>query len=201
MRTGTLSDVPSLGEMDPTQFGSRTMRLLLTVPLILLTAFAGAMAQPSGDSQVDPTGEWLVAKRVARIKIVNCNERLWGVVSWETTPGVDSNNPDPAKRTRPTLGMPILLGMEKVKSNEWKGEIYNSEDGKTYSSSITLLNPDLLKVQGCVLGILCGGENWTRVTTTTGAPSTSKSTGKSKSAPRPDDAICLSLTAPAGSSH
>ncbi len=177
------------------------MRLFFTAFLILLAAPAGAIAQPSGVSQMDPTGEWLVAKRVARIKIVNCNERLWGVVSWETTPGVDSNNPDPAKRTRPTLGMPILLGMEKVKSNEWKGEIYNSEDGKTYSSSITLLNPDLLKVQGCVLGILCGGENWTRVTTTTGTPSTSKPTGKSKNAPRPDDAICLSLTAPAGSSH
>src|SRR5579885_2279218 len=175
------------------------MRLFFTAFLILLAAPAGAIAQPSGVSQMDPTGEWLVAKRVARIKIVNCNERLWGVVSWETTPGVDSNNPDPAKRTRPTLGMPILLGMEKVKSNEWKGEIYNSEDGKTYSSSISLLNPDLLKVQGCVLGILCGGENWTRVhlPDAAGAPPTSKSksAGKTGNPSRPDDAICLSLTA------
>lgn len=180
------------------------MRLLPAVSLVLLIALAGAKADPSEDSQVNPTGEWLVAKRVARIKIVNCDDRLWGVVAWEATPGgVDSNNPDPSKRTRPTLGMPILLGMEKVKSNEWKGEIYNAEDGKTYSSSISLLNPDLLKVQGCVLGILCGGENWTRVhlPPPAAAKTPSKPAGKTGNSPRPDDTVCLSLSAPAGPSH
>jgi len=28
-----------------------------------------------------PTGEWLVADRVARIKIVDCSGHLWGVVA------------------------------------------------------------------------------------------------------------------------
>ena len=48
-------------------------------------------------------------------------------------------------------------------SNQWEGQIYNSEDGNTYSASITLSDPNTLRVQGCVLGFLCGGENWTRV--------------------------------------
>ncbi len=106
-----------------------------------------------------------MAKQVARIKIVDCDGRLWGVVAWEAQPGIDSKNPDPKLRSRPTLGMPILLGMTPGKENKWEGEIYNSEDGHTYSASISLPEPNTLRVQGCFLGFLCGGENWTRADT------------------------------------
>jgi uncharacterized protein (DUF2147 family) len=112
----------------------------------------------------DPVGEWQVAKGYARIRIENCNNSLWGLVAWEQRPGgVDEKNPDPSKRGRPTLGMPVLLDMKPIDQNKWAGEIYNSEDGKTYSSHISLAGPDVLQVRGCVLGVLCGGEDWTRV--------------------------------------
>ncbi|HMI96043.1 MAG TPA: DUF2147 domain-containing protein [Micropepsaceae bacterium] len=115
----------------------------------------------------DATGEWLVADRTARINIADCGEALWGVVSWEADPGgVDEKNPDPAKRSRPTLGLPILLGMKVTGSNQWAGQIYNSENGRTYSGGLTLINPDMLRVRGCIFGILCGGENWTRAQVT-----------------------------------
>ena len=132
---------------------------------VWLIANSAALAQPIGASTPDPTGEWLVAKQYARIKIADCDGQLWGVVAWEAQPGgVDSKNPDPNLRSRPTLGMPILLGMTPSKKpNQWDGQIYNSEDGHTYSASISLLDPNTLRVQGCFLGFLCGGENWTRV--------------------------------------
>ena len=105
---------------------------------VWLMAAGAASAQPARISAPDPTGEWLVAKQVARIRIVDCGGRLWGVVAWEATPGVDRKNPDPNLRTRPTLGMPILLGMSpsQYDKNKWEGEIYNSEDGHTYSANI-----------------------------------------------------------------
>jgi uncharacterized protein (DUF2147 family) len=115
----------------------------------------------------DATGEWLVADRTARISIADCGEALWGVVSWEADPGgMDEKNPDPAKRSRPTLGLPILLGMKASGANQWSGQIYNSENGKTYSGGLTLINPDVLRVRGCIFAILCGGENWTRAQVT-----------------------------------
>jgi len=94
--------------------------------------------------------------------IENCGNSFWGAVAWEQTPGIDNKNPDATKRGRPTLGMPVLLDMKPVDPNKWSGKIYNSEDGQTYSSNISLASPDVLRVQGCVLGILCGGESWTR---------------------------------------
>ena len=175
----------------------KAIRLGLALLALLLVAPTGAATQE------DPTGEWLVAKRVARIRIINCDNKFWGYLSWEEQAGIDSNNPDPDKRSRPTLGMPILLGMTQSKANEWKGEIYNAQDGRKYSSNISLLNPDTLKVQGCVLGILCGGENWTRVgmQTPIAPPPAKKSTTPKNPAKNPDEALCQELPAAAGLSH
>lgn len=168
-----------------------------------------AATQPTGTLSPDPTGEWLVAKALARIRVADCQGRLWGVVTWEVRPGVDSKNPDPNQRNRPTLGMPILLGMVRTKANQWDGEIYNSEDGRTYSANISLANPDTLRVQGCVLGFLCGGENWTRVQPTNmpaAQPPNSRTTNRRPASPavNPSDPsydVCLSLFGPTRLPH
>ena len=110
-----------------------------------------------------PAGEWLVASKTAHIRIVDCEGSLWGIVSWQERAGVDDKNPDPAKRGRPTLGMPVLLDLKPSGPDRWGGALYNSQNGKTYTGDITLLGPDRVRVRGCVLAILCGGENWTRV--------------------------------------
>jgi hypothetical protein len=90
---------------------------------------------------------------------------MWGVVAWEKVPGgKDKNNPDVAKQSRPTLGMPILIDMKKKPGvDAWEGQVYNAKDGQLYSSTIKPVGTDQLEIQGCVLGFLCGGETWTRV--------------------------------------
>ena len=126
---------------------------------------AAALLLPASAAiAADPTGEWMVKEKIATIKIEDCGGKLWGVVSWEKQPGGrDVNNPDRAKRSRPTLGMPILLAMTKAGANNWEGQVYNSKDGKTYDAKISLSGPNSLKIEGCVLGFLCAGETWTRV--------------------------------------
>jgi uncharacterized protein (DUF2147 family) len=118
---------------------------------------------PSVAMAAAPVGEWLVASKTAHIRIVDCDGTLWGVVSWQERAGVDNKNPDLAKRGRPTLGMPVLLGMKASGPDQWGGALYNSQNGKTYSGGLSLLAPDRVRVRGCVLAILCGGETWTRV--------------------------------------
>ena len=113
----------------------------------------------------DPTGDWKVADGVANIRVAQCSGNMWGVVAWEKTPGgKDKNNPDAAKQSRPTLGMPILIDMKKKPGvDTWEGQVYNAKDGQLYSSTIKPVGTDQLEIQGCVLGFLCGGETWTRV--------------------------------------
>src|ERR1700710_1191206 len=120
---------------------------------------------PGAAFAADPTGDWMVADQVANIRVAECNGSMWGVVSWEQTPGGrDVNNPDVSLQSRPTLGMPILIDLKKkTGADQWEGQVYNGKDGKLYSSTIKPVGSDKLEIQGCVLGFLCGGETWTRV--------------------------------------
>jgi len=185
--------------------GNARLFWALIAGLVLIN---GAPSAQPARSPTGPTGEWLVAKQLARIKIADCDGRLWGVVAWEAQPGgVDKKNPDPNLRSRPTLGMPILLGMTPSKDNRWDGQIYNSEDGHTYSANITMVDPNTLRVQGCFLGFLCGGENWTRfetadVTASTQRPSKPPAK-KTAAAPPPDPSedVCSKTPASTGFSH
>jgi uncharacterized protein (DUF2147 family) len=134
----------------------------------LLFGFIAAISLSTTALAAEATGEWLVAERTARIRIVDCAGALWGIVSWESDPGTDAKNPDPAKRTRPILGIPILLAMKSSGPNRWTGSIYNSENGKIYSGGISLVDSNMLRIRGCILGFLCGGENWTRADSSLG---------------------------------
>jgi uncharacterized protein (DUF2147 family) len=150
-------------------------------------ALSGALLLASlGAASADPLGEWIVEDGVARIRIVDCSSRLWGVISWEKQPGgTDARNPDASKRSRPTLGMPILLNMKKApaqsgaEADQWEGKVYNAENGKTYDAKIRNIDDDHLEIKGCVLGFLCGGQTWTRYAD--GAvPAAQKTAAKSK---------------------
>jgi len=132
-----------------------------------------------------PKGDWLVGNKQARIRIVDCAGTLWGVISWEATPGFDSNNPDPAKRTRSMLGVSIVLGMKPAGRNKWAGSIYNSAWGKIFSGGVSLEKADTLRITGCLLGLLCGGENWSHAT----EPASGKTLALA------DEDICKSVTA------
>ncbi|HLH96257.1 MAG TPA: DUF2147 domain-containing protein [Xanthobacteraceae bacterium] len=152
------------------------MRLLILLGLMSFDLFraGAAVAAPA----MDPRGLWFVEDKSAQIEIESCNGVLWGVVAWERSPGRDTQNPNPALRGRPTLGMPILLGMRPAASSGaggsegiWRGHIYNARDGSTYEANIKPVDADTLHLEGCVLGgLFCGGQNWARVKTPTNPP-------------------------------
>jgi uncharacterized protein (DUF2147 family) len=142
----------------PKNTARHIMRTTALSAILLATGLAQALA-------ADPTGDWRVADGVANIRVAECNGSVWGVVAWEKEPGGrDTSNPDVAKRSRPTLAMPILIDMKKKPGvDQWEGQVYNAKDGQLYSSTIRPIGPDQLEIRGCVLGFLCGGETWTRV--------------------------------------
>lgn len=173
--------------------------------------FLLAMAGAAFAADNPALGEWRVEDGAATVKIVECNGRLWGVVASEKTPGgLDRMNPNPAKRSRPTLGIPVLINMKRAadERNKWEGSIYNAKDGKTYEASVQVKSPTALVVEGCVLSILCGGQTWTRVDAAPGAKGTSPVAGSSSkpqtptgSVPKPPAAdVCL-LPEIAGAPH
>jgi uncharacterized protein (DUF2147 family) len=154
------------------------MKRLIAAGIACLIPAGAALAQ-------SPTGEWRVKDGTADIRVVDCDGAMWGVIAWTqggpNNTDTDKNNPDPALRNRPVMGLPILINMHPAEG-KWEGSVYNAENGKTYDANISLVSPDVLQIEGCVLGFLCGGENWARQPLPKGAPS--------------DKAVCAKLVKP-----
>ena len=128
---------------------------------------------PAQAAEPSPIGDWLVKEGYANIRIDNCGGKMWGIIAWEKKPGgIDAENPDPAKKARPILGMPILIGLapNRQEQGKWTGEIYNSQNGQNYTASISLADENTLNLEGC-LWMFCQTQQWTRVKTPpAGAP-------------------------------
>ena len=130
-----------------------------------LLAASGANAQAAGD----PTGIWLTQAGDAKVKVSKCGGGICGVIVWlkdpisaaTGKPEIDDKNPNPVLAKRPMLGLPLFTGMRPSGPGKWSGEIYNADDGNSYASHVSVTGPDAIKVEGCV-GIICGGETWTR---------------------------------------
>jgi uncharacterized protein (DUF2147 family) len=136
--------------------------------LLILTALLGASparAQAGGEV----TGVWLTQAGDARVRVSKCGGGICGVIVWlrqpidpaTGKPAIDDKNPNPALAHRPMIGLPLFTGMRPVGPNKWSGQIYDADDGRSDSSSVSVAGPDSLRVEGCV-GAFCGGETWSR---------------------------------------
>jgi uncharacterized protein (DUF2147 family) len=112
----------------------------------------------------DALGVWLHPENGSNVEFYKCGEGVCGrivkVVDGQKT---DNKNPDPAKRNRPIVGLVIMQGAKKTGDNKWSGDLYNREDGKMYSGTVTIKSRDRLDLSGCVALVLCKTVTWTRV--------------------------------------
>ena len=138
----------------------------LIIAAVAMSGATPARAQAGGDA----SGIWLTQAGDAKVRVSKCGAGICGVVVWLKTPtdpatgkpAVDDKNPNPSLAKRPMIGLPLFSGMQPSGSNRWSGQIYNADDGSNYASNVSVTGPDTLRVEGCVGGALCGGENWTR---------------------------------------
>lgn len=145
----------------------RSIGLSFAAAAFAAAILAGPAANSTGPG--DPNGIWLTQAGDAKVRVSRCGGSLCGTVAWlrdpidsaTGKPQVDDKNENPSLRSRPMIGLPIFIEMRAAGPNNWSGRIYNSDDGKTYASTVTLQEGDKLEVQGC-LGSLCGSETWSR---------------------------------------
>ncbi len=107
-------------------------------------------------------GTWLTENGDSRIRISPCGASFCGTVVWAKTNILDLHNPDASLRRRTVVGMPLTRDMKADGPGSWTGSIYNPENGKTYDITMRALGAEKLEVEGCVLGVLCGSDTWSR---------------------------------------
>ncbi|HZZ68650.1 MAG TPA: DUF2147 domain-containing protein [Phenylobacterium sp.] len=121
----------------------------------------------------DPAfGDWLTQAGDGKVRVGPCAAdpaRACGALIWmkpppnaPTGPVHDVNNPDPALRSRPMLGILIIRDFTREAPGHWgDGKIYDPNDGKTYKAKMSVAPDGALKVSGCVL-VFCKAQTWTR---------------------------------------
>lgn len=145
----------------------------ITALIILIVCISAHAANPD-----DILGVWNTERNDAKVEIFKCADEYCGKIIWlkdpnypagskEGTPGtpkVDNNNPDPALRTRPVLGLQFMNDFAYAGGNQWKGgKLYDPEKGKTYGGRITLVSPEQLDLRGFIgISLLGRTSKWTR---------------------------------------
>lgn len=137
-----------------------TLKVLASAALCMLAVTARAET---------PEGLWYTDS--SHVEIYACGDQLCGRIQAldepmdeEGKPKTDGNNPDPALRGRPIIGMDLISGFSRKSETVWDGgTIYDPRDGKTYQCKMTLQEDGTLKVRGYV-GLALFGKTvvWTR---------------------------------------
>jgi uncharacterized protein (DUF2147 family) len=140
----------------------------LSMPLVALGLITTAMTS-SPALAGDPTGMWLSQDGDVKMKVARCGDAICSTIAWLKNPNDDKgkpkvnlNNADATKRSRPIMGSAIILPMKADGADRWSGQVYNAEDGKTYSGGFALSGANKADLKGCV-AIICKTKSWTRI--------------------------------------
>ena len=122
-----------------------SLRIRRTLLAFLLTGL------PSIANASDPYGTWMRPSTGTRASFYDCGGKLCAKIV-----GVKD------ERRKSEIGTVIMPGATKSAVDEWKGDLLNMDDGKTYSGVVTLEGTDGLHLKGCV-AFICKGETWKKV--------------------------------------
>jgi uncharacterized protein (DUF2147 family) len=127
----------------------------------IAAAIALACLSTSASAQ-SPNGTWLTESGETRVRIAPCGGNLCGTIAWVKTPAKDSKNPNAALRDRNVVGVNMIT-MKPAGDKKWTGSLYNYQEGKTYSGTLTQTGENTLSLSGCVAAVFCRSQTWTRV--------------------------------------
>jgi len=126
---------------------------------ILSLIFAAAMLaiHPASAAGIaDIAGNWKDPDTGAILAFSDCGGDLCATIAVPSPPDKkDDQNPDAGKRAVPLAGLTIMDHAKKSDETSWKGNLYNTNDGKTYSGYVTSTAPDKLQLKGCTLVVFC----------------------------------------------
>ena len=129
--------------------------ILAAFGLVLLTI-------PAQAQSADPSGTWLTQSGDTRVRIAKCGAALCGTIV-SSTYQKDTNNADPKLRDRNIVGVQMISDI-RPSSDGYSGQLYNPQDGKTYTGKLKVMSQNTLQLSGCVFGgLICRSQTWNKV--------------------------------------
>lgn len=102
-------------------------------------------------------GTWFNEEKTGKIQFFKQGDKINGKIVWIKEPNengkprMDKENPDLKLRTRPLVGLTNLKNFKVSGKGTWDdGEVYDPNNGKTYSCKMTLVSPTQLDIRGYI---------------------------------------------------
>lgn len=137
-------------------------RAAVTCVLIALAALSGRpvlAAETAGRS----FGFWRNPSDSVRIRVHPCGRTMCGTVVWAS----DKAKADALRGgTASLVGNQLFRDFSEEREGVWRGRVFVPDIGKTFSGTVTVLDPNRLEGRGCLIGkVGCKSQIWVRVTT------------------------------------
>ena len=133
----------------------------------LLLAAAASLTLAGAGRAADVTGLWRTTEQGGLVQIAPCGDSVCGKLV--TSPKLaanpdlkDSQNKNPALRSRLLKGMVLMQGFHKDGDGWSGGQLYNPPSGSTFKGGLRLAAPDTLEVTGCIVPPICQTQIWLR---------------------------------------
>lgn len=126
--------------------------------LLMLVAESHALG---ADDTTPSFGTWTNPQRSVQVRAHPCGAAMCGSVVWANAKA----QADARKGgTDKLIGAQLFRGFVQEREGVWRGKVFVPDISKTFSGTITIVDPQTLRASGCLLGrIGCKSQVWTRV--------------------------------------
>lgn len=132
------------------------MRMIGTLFALVLTTITGpAFARDQS------FGVWRNPSNSVHVRAQPCGDRMCGVVVWAS----DKAKADAARGgTAKLVGSTLFRDFVQEKPGVWRGRVFVPDINKTFSGTVSVLDPNRIEGKGCLVGrIGCKSQTWTRI--------------------------------------
>lgn len=127
--------------------------------MLSASAVLAALLLAGSSPQASVEGNWLTSGGGAIVRIAPCGNELCGSIvkvlaRGANVPATDVHNPDEALRNHSLVGLRVLDGFTRDRSEWTGGRAYDAQSGRSYKARLARNADGSLTVTGCIL-FLC----------------------------------------------
>lgn len=135
----------------------RQISALSAAIMLSLTPVGADATVASGTGVI---GTWVNPKGSVKVQTGGCGDKLCGWVIWANPQATTDAHEAGIDKL---IGITLLQDYHATGPGRWQGRVYVPDMGKTYYSTIRQLDPNSLKISGCILGgWICKSQTWQR---------------------------------------
>jgi uncharacterized protein (DUF2147 family) len=129
--------------------------------LLAAALLLAAMSASAAAVQAPIDGLWLNPKGSVAVRTGPCGAKLCGWVAWANAKATKDAQESGIDRL---IGTALLENYTVSGSNVWQGTVFVPDMGHRFSSTIAWVDPDTLRIKGCLIGgFFCRSQIWHRI--------------------------------------